>query len=463
VRVSLLHPHTGSPLQTHRRQTGHLGLGWIAACLLQRGHSVQVLDAKNQPITDEDVRRHVAEFQPRIFGVTAMTHEIHAAAHACAVVKEVSPNILTIVGGPHTSALPERTLEEFPSVDVAAVAEGEATMCELASAIEAAPPEAVLAEIRGIAFRLRDKVFRTPNRPWLENLDELPFPAWHLFPRVFWPSFASRGCPFGCVFCQRVMGRRLRVRSVDNVLAELDALEQQVGQRTTWFQDETFGLNPRWCGEFIDKMIARNERIGYVWTWGGNSRGNLADLSLYRRLKEAGCTNVSFGVESGNDLILRRIGKAITRSMALEAIATAKRAGLRTAAFFILGHPGETLKTALQTVHLAATCGANSIAVGVMVPYPGTEVWHMARAGQYGYRLLSEDWRVYDKYFGNALAVGGLSHRLLETLQVVTYVWYYIHNLRLRDLIKFVLRFRSEAWAMLKRLLSGARSQSGSR
>ena len=139
--------------------------------------------------------------------------------------------------------------------------------------------------------------------------------------------------------------------------------------------------------------------------------------------------------------------------MAVHAIATAHQAGLKAGAFFILGHPGETWRTALKTVHLAAKSRADSIAVGVMVAYPGTDIWNMAQAGEYGYKLLTEDWRAFDKYFGNTLSVKGISHRQLEFLQSLTFVWFYLYNLRFGALLRFVSKFRSEAWKMLKRLL----------
>ena len=453
MRITLSRVVTESQLQTHRSGGGHLGLGYIAAVLLQKRHTVRILDAKNSFLPDEVLRQHIAEFRPHIFGATAMTHEVHTAAHACAIVKSTSPRTWTIIGGPHASALPERTLEEFPSVDIAVAGEGEIPMTELAEARAQATNVSDLAGIRGIAFRDRDRIVRNGPRPWMEDLDSLPFPAWELFPKVYWPVMAARGCPFGCVFCQRVLGRRVRLRSVDNVLAEFDALEQRVGQRGVWFQDETFGINRRWADEFLDKLSARNQRRGYVWDWGGNSRANLADLQRYRRMKVSGCSAVSFGVDSGDEEILKRIMKGITPRMAVDVIAAAQEAGLTAAAFFILGHPGETWRTALKTVHLAARCRADSIAVGIMVPYPGTEVWRMAHAGEFGYKLLTEDWRLYDKYFGNALAVKRLSHRQLEFLQSLAYVWYHIYNFRFRELVRFVSRFHHEAWAMLKRLL----------
>ena len=127
MRITLLQPATESHLQAHRNANGHLGLGYIAAYLLQKQHTVRVLDAKNAFVPDEVLCKHVSEFRPELFGVTAMTHEIHAAAHACALVKSVSPETWTIIGGPHASALPERTLEEFASVDITVAGEGEIT------------------------------------------------------------------------------------------------------------------------------------------------------------------------------------------------------------------------------------------------------------------------------------------------------------------------------------------------
>ena len=276
MRITLLHPVTDSHLQTHRSGSGHLGLGYLAAYLLRQGHSVRVLDAKNDFVTDEVLSHHIIEFQPQLFGVTAMTHEVHAAASACAIVKRVSPETWTVIGGPHTSALPERTLEEFSSVDIAVVGEGEITMAELAEAKAQRALASELDNILGVAFRDRDRIVHSGVRPWMEDLDSLPFPAWELFPKVFWPVMCGRGCPFGCVFCQRVLGRRMRLRSVDSVLSEFDALERQLGQRSVWFQDETFGVDKHWADEFLDKLSARNHRKGYVWGWGGNSRANLA-------------------------------------------------------------------------------------------------------------------------------------------------------------------------------------------
>lgn len=455
MRVALINPCPDTDLQKHRHGVGHLGLGYVAACLRRDSHEVRIIDAKTENLGLPAVVERVREFAPGLVGVTAMTHEINCAAGICEAIKQARPETITMVGGPHSTALPADTLAEFPAIDVAVRGEGEFTACELADAVAGGNPRHTWSDIAGIAFRDDGQIIRNTDRPFIRDLDALPFPAWDLFPKVSggWPLYAGRGCPFRCGFCQRVLGSRIRLRSVDNVMAEIDELEDRTGQRDSWFQDETFGVNPRWTNELLDRLIERNRRRGSIWRWKANSRANLADRALYRKMKLAGCRMLDFGIESGNEQILRRIHKNITLPQAREAIAAAKAAGLRTNAFFIIGHPGETWQTALQTVRFAPLCGADSIAVGVMVPYPGTEIWEMARRREWGYRILSRDWQQYDKYFGNAMASKNLTHHEMELLQTLTYLSFYIGTGRFRELARFIRRFRREAMQMIQRLM----------
>ena len=454
MRVVLLNPRRSGVLQTHRYGVGHLGLGYVAACLLQKGHDVRVIDAQTEFLHRPVVVQRIRDYAPSMLGVTAMTHEIHEAARICAAVKALLPRCVTVVGGPHATALPERTLREFPCIDAAVIGEGELTACELAEAVDSAAKRSRWSSIAGIAYRDGNETHRTRARPFLADLSAIPFPAWHLFPpQAQWPVYAGRGCPFRCAFCQRVLGGKIRLRTVDSVLAEFDAMERQLNRKGTWFQDETFGVNRAWTGRFLDRLIRRNREKGYVWRWKANSHVNLADGRLYRKMRQAGCYGLDFGVESGCQRMLERIHKNISLQQARRAIALAKEAGLRTTAFFIIGHPGETWETALQTVRFAPRSGADNIAVGVMVPYPGTEIWQLAQAGRFGYRLLSEDWRLYDKYFGGSLELARLSRRQLEFLQALTYLSFHLGRKRFKALGKMLGRFRQEAFHMTKRML----------
>lgn len=192
ARAALVNPPVETDLQSHRNH-GHLGLAYIAACLLRDGHQVIVLDCKNEPLSDDEIGRRLADFRPDLVGITAMTHEIHRAARVCEIAHQVLPRALTMVGGPHATAMPERTLLEFAGIDIAVAGEGEETVCEIARSIDSNSP--ALPRIAGIAFREDGKVMRNPNRPWIENLDALPLPAWHLFPKVGWPIFAGPWMP----------------------------------------------------------------------------------------------------------------------------------------------------------------------------------------------------------------------------------------------------------------------------
>lgn len=456
MRIALVNPLLPSRLQRHRSGVGHLGLGYVAAALLKCGQEVRVIDAKSEGLDLAEVVARVKEFQPDVFGATAMTHEICYVGELCSAVKELFPQCVTLVGGPHSTALPERTLREFVSIDVAVVGEGEEAACELARAVESAAKRCEWNSIPGIAYRDCGEVRRTGERPWISDLDRLPLPAWELFPRgVDWPVFAGRGCPFRCAFCQRVLGSKVRLRSVDSVLAEFDEMERRLGVKGTWFQDETFGIDQKWANEFLDKLGRRNALRGYKWRWKCNSRINLASKELYRRMKDAGCCEVDFGIESGDPAIIDKVHKGIRLDQVREAVGFAREAGLHTNGFFIIGHPGETWKSALRTVRFAARCGVDSIAVGVMVPYPGTEVWEYAKKGEHGYRLVTEDWRAYDKYFGNALELQSLTHRQLDGLQIVTYVWFHMRNFRIRDMVKSARMFSKELAAMLGRVFFG--------
>ena len=455
MRLALVNPCPEIELQRHRHGVGHLGLAYVAACLKRDGHDVRAIDAKSEGLSLSAVVDRLREIDPQLVGITAMTHEIVLAGRLCRDIKAALPECVTMVGGPHTTALPDDTLAEFPAIDVAVRGEGEHTACEFAAAIDGGNPRHMWSSIAGLAYRDDGQVVRNADRPFIRDLDSLPFPAWELFPKPpnGWGLYAGRGCPFRCAFCQRVLGSRIRLRSVDSVMAEIDELEARTGQRQSWFQDETFGVNSRWTHDLLDRLIERNRRRGYVWNWKANSRANLADRALYRKMKHAGCRMLDFGIESGNPEILRRIHKSITLTQARRAIAAARAAGLRTNAFFIIGHPGETWSTAMQTVRFAPLAGADTIAVGVMVPYPGTEIWEMARRRQWGYRILTRDWQCYDKYFGNALASRHLTHRQMEFLQSLTYLSFYLGTGRFKDLALFVSQFRREAALMTRRLL----------
>ncbi|MDP2928548.1 MAG: radical SAM protein [Candidatus Omnitrophota bacterium] len=184
--------------------------------------------------------------------------------------------------------------------------------------------------------------------------------------------------------------------------------------------------------------------------WSATTRVDSVDKDLLQKMKEAGCDHIEFGVESGNREILKKIKKGITIEQAANAVRIAKDLKLHTEIGFILGHPDETAETAYQTIYLASMLNTNYVQLGIMVPYPGTEVADMAKNGLGGYKLLSNDWSDYNKQLGNALELKNLSRKDLERIQFAGYLKLFIFNRRYKDLLLFLLDFHREAFAFIR-------------
>ena len=427
-----------------------LSLAYLAATLRRNGVGVKVIDGKFEGLPLSRIVSRLAELDAPVFGLTAMTHEIVDAAKIASHIKAVHPAATVAVGGCHVTALPEQTLREFPAFDLAVVGEGEYSFLEVVRALDAGSS---LQGISGIAYRENGDVRRNAPRPYIADLDELPEPAWDLFPRAkTYPVMTTRGCPFQCVFCMRVQGNKLRLRTPEKVVDEIGRLISDYGAQEIIFYDETFTLKKDRIHHILDLIIERgyNRRI----KWVAQTRVNECDEALLAKMARAGCWEIDLGIESGNAEMLKRIGKQITLDDARQAVRLAKKVGIRAATLFILGHPHETKKTAMDTIDFAVELNGARLSLGIMVPYPGTAVAQMAAKGEGGYRLLSQDWSDFNKYLGNALELEGLTRAELERLQAWGYVKFYLWNLRLHDLLGLVYGRRREALAAAKRLFA---------
>ncbi|MBN1868077.1 cobalamin-dependent protein [Candidatus Sumerlaeota bacterium] len=427
-----------------------LGIGYLAAYLRRQGVAVRIVDAMFDRLSLDETVRRVVEGGPRLVGFTAMTHEAPRAAEVARGVREASPGVRIVVGGPHASALPGDTLREFPEFDFAVFGEGEETLWELYRTVER--EDAAFETIAGLAFRRGDEVVVNPPREWVRDLDALPFPAWDLYgPSGVYQMYASRGCPFQCIFCMRVLGEKVRVRSPRNVVDEFEEVVERYAPARIDFSDETFAMRRDWVIEICDEIVRRglHRRV----EWFANGRVNTVDGDLLDRMREAGCVRIGYGIESGNAEILKVARKATTVEQIEKAIAATKAAGLEIEAFYIVGFPGETVRTALDTIRLAARLATTTAAFGIMVPYPGTAVAEMAAAGEGGYRLLSRDWTDYDKHLGHALELETLSRRNLELLQMAGYLWFYARNLRFGALAQFIWEKRKAVARMAKKTI----------
>jgi len=443
-----------------------LGLGYLAAYLREKGAAVAIVDALFDRLTLKETVERIVSRRPAMVGFTAMTHEVKRATQVAREVHRRLPEAILVVGGPHATALPRQTLEEFEVFNYAVFGEGEMTVHELwlAQPRNNAPTvphtaleneaQARLKAIPGLVWRREGEIVENDSRGWIGDLDALPFPAWDLYGRAdVYQIFASRGCPFDCIFCMRVLGEQVRFRSPGHVVDEFEWVVRNWEPERIDFSDETFTLRRRWVFEICDELIRRGL---HTTPWFCNGRVNVVDEELLRRMREAGCVRIGFGIESGNAQILERAHKGTTIAQIESAVAACKRVGLETEAFYILGFPGETKETALDTLRLAARLNTTTAAFGIMVPYPGTEVAEMAARGEGGYRLLSRDWSDFDKHLGNALELETLTRQELERLQALAYLWFYVRNFRVRDLASFIWEKRKAAWRLAGKLVGKA-------
>ena len=448
--ILLIRPQTSTKIEGYDNPGyPHLGLAYIAAYLRSKKLDVGIIDGKADDITNKQILEQIISIRPMLIGLTAMTHEINLVARFAKRVKTYLPSVKIVIGGVHATTLPMETMKQYTMFDFLVYGEGEITLYKL---IDSLYNNAPLKELNGVVFRDGLKIVKNKEREWIENLDELPFPAWDMFKRVnAYPILSSRGCPFQCIFCNRILGKRVRNRSVENVIKEIEFLIENFDISHFTFIDETFSVSNRRINQILDEIISR--RINRKVTWDGQTRVDCVNLDLLKKFKRAGCTTIGFGIESGNNDILRIIKKNITKKQALNALNMAKKAGLLTNTFFILGHPFETIKSIIQTLILAIRINSNRVAFGIMTPYPNTKIFSLAKQKKAGYHLISNDWSDFNKNLGNALELNSISRRRLEIFQLVGFFLVYMFNFRIRDLFILVKINKMHLITLIRKIL----------
>ena len=381
--INTPYPSTECPTMT-------LGLAYVAAVLEKEGIEVQVQDFLVSKYSKEKLAGKVADFAPEIVGITSVTMNYPIASRILRDCKEIDGNIITVIGGPHASFWTEEALTEAPWIDIVVRGEGEYTMLEIARGKH-------FPEIDGIGFREKGDTVLTRPRQWIENLDELPFPARHLFPLSRYRAISgecelitSRGCPFHCIFCvgHKMVGRKGRFRNPKLVVDEVEKI-LEYGFTIINVVDDLLTLNRRHLNAFCDEVTAR--KLKFKWT--AFSRVDTVNPELLGRMKEAGCSFICYGVESGNQKILDIVRKKITPEKVKEAVRLSKDAGIKSLASFIIGLPGETKETLKETADFAKGLGTY-YGFHLLSPFPGSEV--RQRAEEYGLRILTDDWLQYN-------------------------------------------------------------------
>ena len=359
-----------------------LGLGYLAAVLEKNQYDVDVIDCQASKLSFDDFRNEISKRQPDIVGMTSTTLTYNSALRIAKIAKEVHPKCLTVLGGVHVTFWDDKALQECPDLDVVVRKEGENTILEL---VERLKDGRAFDDVLGITCRKGEEIVRNPDRPYIEDLDSLPFPAHHLWPidrlrkygKVIFPLMTSRGCTFWCEFCSavRMFGRRFRMRSPKNVVDEIEYLHNTFGADNFTFYDDTFTINQPRTAEICKEIINRKLKI----KWDCETRVDMVTKELLLTMREAGCYAIWYGVESGSQRVIDAMGKGFSLTQVMRAFKWAKEAGLMVVAGTILGSPGETKETAWETIKFVEKLNPDDVGFYIATPYPGTPMYDLVK------------------------------------------------------------------------------------
>jgi len=390
VRVAIVAP----PYPLEEAPAPPLGVTYVAAAFENAGAEVRIFDYIVSGYTKEKLRAQLDEFEPDVLGSTSVTLNFPGAAEIVCAAKRHRPSLITMMGGPHVSFTAEESLKAYPGIDLIVRGEGERTIAELMA--EGMDPS-VWERIMGLAFRRSGGIVMTEPQPFIEDLDTLPLPARHLLPLSRYQALGysisiitSRGCPYSCIFCQgrRMVGNRVRLRSTLQVVDEIEQiLAYGIGRINV--ADDLFVSRSGRVKEVCDEILRRNLRFD----WSAFARVNTVDRETLRLMREAGCDSVSFGVETGNEEMLKRIRKGIRREQVREAVSLCRETGIIAHTSFIVGLPGETPETLKETGEFAASLGS-LYGYHFLAPFPGTTV--REEVDRYDLEILTDDWTRYD-------------------------------------------------------------------
>lgn len=434
-------------------------LAYLAGYIREYNKNIEVhcLDAKFERLSFNEVVEKCSLINPDLVALTAFTNEIKPAAYTAGIIKKKFPHIKTIIGGAHITALPKQTLEEFPTFDIGVFGEGEETLLELCEALF---HKKTLQGIKGVVFRNGENVIKNPERSRILDQESIPMPAWDLMPpSEMYYTQTVRGCPFNCVFCLNHNGKVARKRSVDSVIEEMEYLIARGAKRIS-FGDELFSVDMKRTSELMDKMIEL--KIGERVKWDIQTHVAYVNDELFAKMKKANIYRCEMGVETGDDLALKRMGKSINREIILKAFDLARKHNITAGSFLLIGQPNETHKTIWETIKIGIKVNPSEPIIGTMVPYPGTEVARMAAAGEGGYRMISTDWDNYSKQINGALEFTNISRWQLDFYQALGYVLIFIMNFRFKDFFRFLWEYRKAASALFSKILFNKKSPESS-
>lgn len=443
-----------------------VGLAILAAILKNEGHEVKVLEVDKITMTNDinysdeykrlqlyvdginnsehhiwkDIKKYLKEFHPDVIGLTVMTQKLGSAVKLAQICKEWNPSVPVIVGGAHPTLGPEQVLSSN-YIDYAVRGEGEQVLPQLLRAIST---KNGLSEIGSLSYKKDGHVINNPTCALIEDLDSVPLPGRELLMNAHNYSsedmgviMTTRGCPFGCTYCFHMWERRVRYRSIDNVIKEIRQVKERYGTKQFAFKDDTFTINRKRLMGLLQKMI--DEKLNINWEC--TTRVDVLDEEMLKKMIEAGCNVVKIGVETGSEKILKETNKGVTMAQIRKAAALLNKYNVFWSAYFMMGLPQETEEDILSTYRFMKELNPYYAGLGVYNPMPKTELYDKGVEMGLLYEKVGLDhfFKVNpkDMYFKDPKKrVAYISHEKFEKLTDFMTEAFHKHNTKVINLVR---------------------------
>ena len=438
-----------------------LGLAYLAANLELHNYPVKILDCTALDINPEKIPQELKKDYYNLIGLTMLTPMYSRVKETVQIIKRACPQAKIIVGGAHPTALPRETLEKIKAIDYVCIGEGEHTIVELAHALD---KKKDINQITGLAFRKNGQIILTQTRELEKNLDIFPPPARHLLPiekyrltasrtqkSSFCPTLIiARGCPFNCSYCSRTFGKTFRHHSVKRVIQEIESLIKQYNASELNLEADNLTIDQNFLSSLCHEIIER--KINQKIQWTCESRMDLVNEDLLRKMHEAGCWQISYGVESGVQRLLDLINKEEKLEDMERAFAITKKVGITIRGFFMLGLPTETYQESLETIEFAKKLDPLWAQFTITTPFPGTPMFEMLKEKG---EIRTFNWEHYNTWAGwteseIAFLPKGRTLKELKALQKKALISFY---LRPKVFFRFIKSINS--WPTFKKYLRG--------
>ncbi|MCL4478552.1 MAG: B12-binding domain-containing radical SAM protein [Deltaproteobacteria bacterium] len=369
-----------------------LGLGYLANAIKDK-HEVKILDCMKEDFSLDDYTHYLKDYKPDVVGIQCFTYDIYIVADYLKQTRRILPDAITMIGGPHPTAMPAESMGFFGiTLDYAFRSEAEEGLPELLKLI--ASKSVVndnLSKVKNLIWRNGNQIVANPVT-YIADVGKLGMPAWELMPPDTYPKspfsafykrfpvapiITSRGCPYKCTYCQAslISGKRMRYRPVSLVVEEIRYLQEKFGVKEFQIIDDNFTLNRKYVMDFCNAII--KDHIDITWTCPNGVRLDTLNDEMIEAMKSSGCYIISAGIESGSDRILKYVKKHETTDIMMKSVRMIQKHGIDVVGFFILGFPTETAKEMQQTIRFSEDLGLLRANFLLFHPIPGTEIYTM--------------------------------------------------------------------------------------